>query len=85
LEKFAVPPRRLTQQIDASTNSLIELEKKLSTEKQSSTKYGAELLPLIFISEVIFGSDDPNVAVKLLKHLFNFQKMLDFMQAQLSG
>jgi hypothetical protein len=42
------------------------LEKKLSIEKQKSTKYGAELLPLIFISEVIFGSDDPNVAVKLL-------------------
>jgi hypothetical protein len=66
LEKFTTPPRRITQQIDQSTNELIELEKKLSTEKQSSTKYGAELLPLIFISEVLFGSDDPNVAVKLL-------------------
>jgi hypothetical protein len=66
LEKFAVPPRRITQQIDESTNSLIELEKKLSTEKQTSEKYGAELLPLVFISELLFGSADPTVAVKLL-------------------
>ena len=66
LEKFAVPPRRLTQQIDVSTNSLIELEKKLSTEKQTSEKHNAELLPLVFISEVLFGSADPNTAVKLL-------------------
>lgn len=66
LEKFEVPPRRITKQIDESTNELIQLEKKLSTEKQVSTQHGAELMPLIFISELLFGSDDPTLAVKLL-------------------
>lgn len=61
-----LPPRRLTQQLDQTTNTLIDLEKKLSVEKQTSTQHGAEMTPLVFMSELLFGSSDPSVAVKLL-------------------
>ena len=66
LEKYDVPPRRIQQKIDEVSKNIVELESKLLVEKQSSAKYGAEMKPLVFMSNLLFGTDNPEVAVKLL-------------------
>lgn len=61
-----IVPRRITNEISQTIDKISELENKLSETSVESKTLQADLVPLVFISNVLFGSNDPDVAVKLL-------------------